>query len=106
MYIKTFLKLSFFIKKDLYEACLNVQKFCLSKVMPGLSIQQLYYAMMRKLSAELSNLGLVEKKEHDSIIKPTDCDTDSLPLEYLKKLTKFCPHDVGHYLGLGILKKK
>ncbi len=89
-------------QKDLYEACLNVQKFCLANVTPGLSIQQLYFVMMRKMSEELSNLGIISRKDHESAIKSTDLMTDSLPMSHLQKLVKFCPHDVGHYLGLDV----
>jgi Xaa-Pro aminopeptidase len=89
-------------QKDLYEACLNVQKFCIANLTPGLSIQQLYFIMMRKMSEELSSLGIIDQKDHDTAIKPTDSITDSLPMGHLQKLTKFCPHDVGHYLGLDV----
>ena len=90
-------------QKELYNACLNVQKYCISLCSPGsISIQQLYYAMMRKMSEELTNLGLIDKDEHEKSIKPNDLPTDSIPMGHLKKLTNFCPHDVGHYLGLDV----
>lgn len=89
-------------QRELYEACLNIQKYCINKCAPGISIQQLYFTMMRKMAEELTNLNLLDKNEYDSIIKPTDLHTDPLPGYYLRKLTKFCPHDVGHYLGLDV----
>ena len=58
--------------------------------------------MMRKLSEELSNLGIIDKNEHEKAVRPSDLPTDSLPMHHLKKLTNFCPHDVGHYLGLDV----
>jgi hypothetical protein len=58
--------------------------------------------MMRKMSEELTNLGLIDKGEHEKSIKPNDLPTDSIPMAHLKKLTNFCPHDVGHYLGLDV----
>lgn len=89
-------------QKDLYEACLNVQKHCIKNSAPGISIQKLYYLMMRKLGDELSNLGLIERKEHESFVRPEDAETAPLPMHYLKKLSNFCAHDVGHYLGLDV----
>jgi len=88
--------------KDLYEACLNVQRHCLSHVRPGVSIQQLYFAMMRSLSAELVELGIIRAKDHEQAIKPSDSPLDSFSMGHLQKLTAFCPHDVGHYLGLDV----
>jgi len=79
-----------------------VQKYCISLCAPGISIQQLYFAMMRKMSEELSNLGLIDKTEHTKSIKSNELPTDSIPMGHLKKLTNFCPHDVGHYLGLDV----
>jgi Xaa-Pro aminopeptidase len=58
--------------------------------------------MMRKMSEELTNLGLIDRKEHESAIKPTDSPTDSLPIPHLRRLINFCPHDIGHYLGMDV----
>jgi hypothetical protein len=55
--------------------------------------------MMRKMSEQLSELGLIDRKEHDKIEKASTCDTDPMPSYYLRKLNNFCPHDVGHFLG-------
>ena len=89
-------------QKEVYEACLSVQKHCISICTQGISIQQLYYAMMRKLSEELANLGLIDINQHKKAIKPNDSPTDSIPMGHLQSLTQFCPHDVGHYLGLDV----
>jgi Xaa-Pro aminopeptidase len=89
-------------QRELYEACLNVQKYCLSLCRPGISIHKLFNSMMRKLSEELANLGIVDKKEHELFIKPGDLPSDSLPMHYMKKLMDICPHDVGHYLGIDV----
>ena len=48
-------------QRDLYEACLNVQKHCLSVCTPGRSILDMYFVMMRKMGEHLSELGLIEK---------------------------------------------
>lgn len=89
-------------QRDLYEACLNVQKYCIKNCAPGTSIQKLYYLMMRKLADELSHLGLIDRTEYESVIRPEDAPTDRLPMHFLKKLSNFCVHDVGHYLGLDV----
>lgn len=83
--------------------CLRVQKHCISKCAPGISIQELYYVMMRKIGDEVSQFGLIDRKEFESVAKPNESSfKDPLPTFYLNKLTQFCPHDVGHYLGLDV----
>ena len=89
-------------QRELYEACLNVQEHCLKFCVPGMTLQKLYFVMMRKLGEELSHLGLVDKKEHEAAVKMCKSPTDSLPMYYVKKLANFCPHDIGHYLGLDV----
>jgi Xaa-Pro aminopeptidase len=89
-------------QKELYQACLNVQKHCVEQSVPGVSIQQLYYVMVRKMGEELTNLGLIDRKEHEKAIRPTDLATDPIPMGYMQRLSNFCPHDVGHYLGLDV----
>jgi hypothetical protein len=54
--------------------------------------------MMRKISEQLCELGLIEKSEHEKFSKGGS-ETDPLPSHFLKKISEFCPHDVGHYLG-------
>ena len=89
-------------QRELYQACLNVQLHCLEHCLPGTTIQRLYNLMMRKMGEELSNLGLMDKKEFESVTSRNDSEYDRLPMYYLKKLSAFCPHDVGHYLGLDV----
>ena len=81
-------------QRDLYTACLNVQQHCLEFCKPGINIQKLYNIMMRKLSEELTELGLIERKDHEAAIKLTGNHMDRLPFFHLKKLMNFCPHDV------------
>ncbi|RMZ94476.1 Xaa-Pro aminopeptidase [Brachionus plicatilis] len=89
-------------QKELYQACLNVQKHCIANCAPGISIQKLYYMMMRKLGDELSQIGLIDRNEHQSYVKSSEPETSPIPIAYLRKLTNFCAHDVGHYLGLDV----
>ena len=58
--------------------------------------------MMRKMSEELTELGLIDRKDHETAIKLTNNESDRLPMYHLRKLSHFCPHDVGHYLGLDV----
>ncbi|CAF0870543.1 unnamed protein product [Brachionus calyciflorus] len=89
-------------QRELYQACLNVQKHCISNCAPGISIQKLYFIMMRKLADELSQIGIIDRKEYEGYAKQDDLETSPLPFNYMKKLTNFCAHDVGHYLGLDV----
>lgn len=86
-------------QRDLYNACLSVQLHCLQHCKAGTTLQRLYNIMMKKLSEELANLGLIDKKDHDIAMKLAGGEGERLPMYHLKKLTNFCPHDVGHYLG-------
>lgn len=55
------------------------------------------------MADNLSAYGLLDRKEFEEVAKPNKSRTDdSLPLFYLQKVSKFCPHDVGHYLGLDV----
>lgn len=59
--------------------------------------------MMRKMGDELSAYGLLDRAEFETVARPSQSSpSDSLPSFYLKKLANFCPHDVGHYLGLDV----
>lgn len=47
----------------------------------------------------MNNLGLIDKALYESV---RNKKTDRLPMSYLQALVKFCPHDVGHYLGIDV----
>ena len=90
-------------QRELYEMCLNIQKHCIEQCRPGLSIMDLYYTMMRKMGDELSLGGLLDRKEFETVARINEAKpNDPLPSFYLRKLANFCPHDVGHYLGLDV----
>lgn len=58
---------------------------------------------MRQMANELSAHGLLDRNEFESVAKPSRSrPNDTLPSFYLKKVVRFCPHDVGHYLGLDV----
>ncbi|XP_051571172.1 xaa-Pro aminopeptidase 3 isoform X2 [Myxocyprinus asiaticus] len=75
-------------QRELYEAVLEVQLACLSQCNPGISLDYIYSTMLALLSRQLKELG---------IIPQSSSDTDTL-----KAARKFCPHHVGHYLGMDV----
>lgn len=91
-------------QKDLYEACLNTQLKCIEHCVPGITLQQLYYIMMNKLGDELNKLDLIDKEMYSRVEKQQNKGQpgDRLPMDYMRALSQFCPHDVGHYLGLDV----
>lgn len=53
------------------------------------------------LGEELSKLGLVDKSLNVASLKRKS-PNERLPMNYIQALSKFCPHDIGHYLGLDV----
>ncbi|XP_016419262.1 xaa-Pro aminopeptidase 3 isoform X2 [Sinocyclocheilus rhinocerous] len=75
-------------QRELYEAVLEVQLACLSQCNPGISLDYIYSTMLTLLARQLKELG---------IIAQSTSDTDTL-----KAARQFCPHHVGHYLGMDV----
>ncbi|XP_042361020.1 xaa-Pro aminopeptidase 3 [Plectropomus leopardus] len=73
---------------ELYEAVLEVQRSCLSLCSPGVSLDHIYSTMLALLGRQLRQLG---------VIKSSTTDADAL-----KAARRFCPHHVGHYLGMDV----
>ncbi|XP_026201695.1 xaa-Pro aminopeptidase 3 [Anabas testudineus] len=73
---------------ELYEAVLEVQRSCLSLCSPGVSLDHIYSNMLAQLGRQLKQLG---------IVKPGTNDAD-----LLKAARRYCPHHVGHYLGMDV----
>ena len=55
---------------------------------------------MHQAWSDLASSDTDHKKTCDEMIRSNDQPTDPLPIAHLKKLSNFCAHDVGHYLGL------
>ncbi|KAI8797923.1 Xaa-Pro aminopeptidase 3 isoform X1 [Biomphalaria glabrata] len=72
----------------LYNATLRVQEMCIQMCTTDYSLDDIYNQMVLLLSAELTQLG---------IISP-----DTSYEQKLNLTRKFCPHHVGHYLGMDI----
>ncbi|KAG1936542.1 xaa-Pro aminopeptidase 3 [Pimephales promelas] len=75
-------------QRELYEAVLEVQLACLSQCNPGVSLDYIYSSMLALLARQLRELGIVPQ---------STSDTDTL-----KAARQFCPHHVGHYLGMDV----
>ncbi|XP_071028169.1 xaa-Pro aminopeptidase 3-like isoform X2 [Oncorhynchus clarkii lewisi] len=73
---------------ELYEGVLEVQKACLSLCSPGVSLDHIYSTMLALLGRQLKQLG---------IVKGSTSDADAL-----KAARRYCPHHVGHYLGMDV----
>jgi Xaa-Pro aminopeptidase len=83
-------------QRDLYEACLNVQMYCLEFCKPGVTLAFLYSKMIYKLAQQFTLLGLLDKTDFETIDSK---NLNHFPMEILSKVNKYCPHDIGHYLG-------
>ncbi|RXN32818.1 putative Xaa-Pro aminopeptidase 3 [Labeo rohita] len=75
-------------QRELYEAVLEVQLACLSQCNPGVSLDYIYSTMLALLARQLKELRIVPQ---------STSDTDTL-----KAARQFCPHHVGHYLGMDV----
>ncbi|XP_056263935.1 xaa-Pro aminopeptidase 3 isoform X2 [Pseudoliparis swirei] len=73
---------------ELYEAVLEVQRSCLSLCSPGVSLDHIYSTMLALLGRQLRQLGLVKAGTGDA--------------DVLKAARRYCPHHVGHYLGMDV----
>ncbi|XP_071501276.1 xaa-Pro aminopeptidase 3-like [Diadema antillarum] len=71
---------------SLYQAVLDVQKECLEMCEVGNTLDQMYRRMLEGLGQRLQHLGIVPKHLND--------------LDLLKVVKKYCPHHLGHYLGM------
>uniref|UniRef100_A0A3P8PV41 Aminopeptidase P N-terminal domain-containing protein n=1 Tax=Astatotilapia calliptera TaxID=8154 RepID=A0A3P8PV41_ASTCA len=73
---------------ELYESVLEVQRSCLSLCSPGVSLDHIYSTMLALLGRQLKRLGILGASTSDA--------------EALKAARQYCPHHVGHYLGMDV----
>uniref|UniRef100_H0Y1R5 Xaa-Pro aminopeptidase n=1 Tax=Otolemur garnettii TaxID=30611 RepID=H0Y1R5_OTOGA len=72
---------------ELYEAVLEIQKACLTLCSPGTSLDNIYSMMLKLIGQKLKELGIMKNvKENNGF----------------KAARKYCPHHVGHYLGMDV----
>ncbi|XP_047428799.1 xaa-Pro aminopeptidase 3 [Mugil cephalus] len=73
---------------ELYEAVMEVQRSCLSLCSPGVSLDHIYSSMLALLGRQLKRLGIIKTSMSDA--------------DVLKAARHYCPHHVGHYLGMDV----
>ncbi|XP_055422482.1 xaa-Pro aminopeptidase 3 isoform X1 [Bubalus kerabau] len=72
---------------ELYEAVLEVQRDCLTLCCPGTSLENIYSMMLTLISQKLKELGITKNIKEKNPFKAA---------------RKYCPHHVGHYLGMDV----
>ncbi|XP_020627391.1 probable Xaa-Pro aminopeptidase 3 isoform X2 [Orbicella faveolata] len=73
-------------QRELYELVLRVHKKCLKLCQKDVSLDYLHHAMLLLLGEELIRIDFLPKNLTESQLK--------------KAAGEFCPHSVGHYLGM------
>uniref|UniRef100_A0A8B9UIE1 Xaa-Pro aminopeptidase 3 n=1 Tax=Anas zonorhyncha TaxID=75864 RepID=A0A8B9UIE1_9AVES len=73
---------------ELYQAVLDIQKSCLSLCSPGVSLEHIYSLMLSLIGQKLKDLGILKSSVTES--------------QFFKAVRKYCPHHVGHYLGMDV----
>ncbi|KAJ6658968.1 hypothetical protein lerEdw1_019605 [Lerista edwardsae] len=72
---------------ELYQAVLEVQKACLRLCSPGVSLENIYSLMLTLIGQKLKDLGIPQNSSENHVFKA---------------VRKYCPHHVGHYLGMDV----
>ncbi|KAF4022994.1 hypothetical protein G4228_014602 [Cervus hanglu yarkandensis] len=72
---------------ELYEAVLEVQRACLTLCCPGTSLENVYSMMLTLIGQKLKELGITKNIKEKNPFKAA---------------RKYCPHHVGHYLGMDV----
>ncbi|WAQ98104.1 XPP3-like protein [Mya arenaria] len=78
-------------QRRLYLALLDIQEALVTSCRPGVTLAELYQAMMQLLAVRIILLDLVPS---------STMAKDELKMK--KILCELCPHDVGHYLGMDV----
>ncbi|XP_045443411.1 xaa-Pro aminopeptidase 3 isoform X4 [Pipistrellus kuhlii] len=72
---------------ELYEAVLEIQRDCLTLCSPGTSLENIYSIMLTLTGQKLKELGFLNNMKENNP---------------LRAARKYCPHHVGHYLGMDV----
>ncbi|XP_078388155.1 xaa-Pro aminopeptidase 3 [Cetorhinus maximus] len=75
-------------QSELYQAVLDVQKSCLCLCTPGISLENIYAFMLTALGQKLKDMGVLQEKSNQR--------------NAYKAVGNYCPHHVGHYLGMDV----
>ncbi|KAL8221861.1 UNVERIFIED_CONTAM: Xaa-Pro aminopeptidase 3 [Gekko kuhli] len=73
---------------ELYQAVLEVQKSCLRLCSSGVSLENIYSFMLTLIGQKLKDLGVLQQSITENHL--------------FKAVRKYCPHHVGHYLGMDV----
>ncbi|XP_060705390.1 xaa-Pro aminopeptidase 3 [Hemiscyllium ocellatum] len=73
---------------ELYQTVLDVQKSCLSLCIPSISLENIYTFMLTTLGQKLKDIGILQKNSNQN--------------DAYKAAVNYCPHHVGHYLGMDV----
>ncbi|KAM3833007.1 xaa-Pro aminopeptidase 3 isoform 2-T2 [Vipera latastei] len=73
---------------ELYQAILEVQKSCLRLCSSGVSLENIYNLMLTLIGQKLKELGILKDSTSEG--------------QVFKAVRKYCPHHVGHYLGMDV----
>ncbi|XP_064609057.1 xaa-Pro aminopeptidase 3-like isoform X2 [Liolophura sinensis] len=76
------------VQRLLYEAVLAVQESCIQQCTTQNSLDDIFFHMLDKLGHQLKTIGLI----------PQNSNKDSR----LRAARQFCPHHLGHYLGMDV----
>ncbi|XP_077025063.1 xaa-Pro aminopeptidase 3 isoform X3 [Tamandua tetradactyla] len=72
---------------ELYENVLEIQRACLTLCFPGSSLENIYTMMLTLVGQKLKELGILKNIKGNNAFKFA---------------RKYCPHHVGHYLGMDV----
>ncbi|XP_048785020.1 xaa-Pro aminopeptidase 3 isoform X1 [Lagopus muta] len=88
---------------ELYQAVLDIQKSCLSLCSPGVSLENIYSLMLSLIGQKLKDLGILKGSITDShFFKLVLWAGLSAGLDFFQAVRRYCPHHVGHYLGMDV----
>ncbi|XP_033632263.1 xaa-Pro aminopeptidase 3-like [Asterias rubens] len=71
---------------EVYQAILDIQKQCIEMCKVGRTLDQVYYYMLVGLGRRLQQMGIVQSGHEE--------------WQLCKIAKQYCPHHVGHYLGM------
>lgn len=75
-------------QKEVYSKLLEIQKKIISKVKPGITFEKLNHLYVLEMAQLLIDLKIL-KEDREEIIES-------------KSYKKYCPHSIGHWLGLDV----
>ncbi len=88
-------------QSEVYQACLNVQKFAIKSLKPGLNRKVWEKKVHFEMAKALFNLRVLSRKDFLELEKAFLNNSEDIgKLKSFEKLKEFYPHSTGHFLGL------